>query len=98
MPAQFIQEDGPCSIDFIIPNGIPSSVIFVHSHPYKNGEVQNACEAGNSFIYRTYPVKDKDKRTLDKLGVDKGVYIDAEKIIVYDKKGRIIQTTNRCGY
>lgn len=94
----FIISQGPCKVEFNIPNNLSSSTIFVHTHPYKNGERQYKCEAGDSFVYRSFPVRKDDKETLDRLGLDKGMFIDAEKIVFYDEKGKITKMIDRCGY
>ena len=92
-----IVSSNSCVLTFKASN-VPSDAIFVHSHPYNNGEYQTNCFSGKRYIYSTIPAKTADVETLKKLGFTKGIAIDAEAILLYNSNGSIIRLIERCGY
>jgi hypothetical protein len=96
LKSKFISDRGPCFIDFKTPKNLPEGSIYVHTHPYKNGEIQNECLPNTTLQYAHRP-HSKDERAIGEMDVSKGIILDAQKIIIYGQNG-IIDTFNRCGY
>jgi len=100
MPSHLINEEetGPCRIRFSIPSGLPAGAIYVHTHPYKKNQLQNHCIPGETLKYKNRPGV-KDRPALERMGLDRGIILDADKIISYTPNESQQPTLiNRCGY
>jgi hypothetical protein len=90
-------EQGPCRVSVANIQDLPPGSIFVHTHPYTNGEVQQHCLDDFSPTYNN-EVGAEDRQTLTALGLDSGIIIDADKIIFYDDNSSNDTSFIRCGY
>lgn len=98
MPSHLITSEGPCHIQFTPPADLPEGAIYVHTHPYKNGEEQNHCTPGETLIYENV-VGDSDPASLGSMGITRGLIIDADMILSYTPNpSQAPITHNRCGY
>jgi len=100
MPSHLINEEetGPCRIRFSIPSDLPPGAIYVHTHPYKKNQLQNHCIPGKTLKYKN-EVGVKDRKALETMGLDRGIILDADKIISYTPNTSENPTLiNRCGY
>jgi len=92
------EETGPCRIRFSVPSDLPAGAIYVHTHPYKKDQLQNHCIPGKTLKYKN-EVGVKDRKALESMGLDKGIILDAEKIISFTTNESEDPTLiNRCGY
>lgn len=105
-------ERTPCAIKF--PSSVtppPNLVGWVHTHPYKNGDVMTECDKMSlpgglqrPFTYRGDPSFDDDEmtRTLRQNGFPnvRGYIMDADKITWYtgDDTPTTVGNYPRCGY
>lgn len=98
LASHLIVESGPCRNRFKKPNNLPEGTIFVHTHPYSAGDEQNHCIPGKTLIYDN-EVGVEDRPTLDSMGLDLGIILDADKIIMFttDESEEPI-LIDRCGY
>lgn len=77
---------------------LPAGAIYVHTHPYSNGETQRYCDTPRPIEYNN-EVGVKDRPVLEKMGVNRGIIIDANKIILYTPNESSEPTLiERCGY
>jgi|GEM_PF-2127009 len=98
LPQSLIVSQGPCDVTFRVSNISPNS-IFVHTHPYNNGESQSHCVSAVSRpIYSSIPVREADKKALNAMNVTKGIVIDNENIVYFNNQGNIEYLIERCGY
>lgn len=100
MPDALINEEetGPCRITFSPPADLPEGTIYVHTHPYKANEEQNHCIPGETLKYKNRPGV-KDRPALERMGLDRGIILDADKIILYTPNESGQPTLiDRCGY
>lgn len=89
---------GPCKATFKKPSNLPEGAILVHTHPYSNGEVQSQCRPGETRIYDSGPGI-ADNQTLRDLGLETGIILDADKIILFNQNETVVPSLkNRCGY
>ena len=97
---QFFQLDvqsTSCIANFGVPNNLPNDAILVHTHPFKKGDILQ-CTPGRSYEYDHQPGKE-DRPTLDKVGLEQGIILDAEKIIMFTPDESETPTLiDRCGY
>lgn len=95
---RFIKDAGPCEVLFEAPLDLPKGTILVHTHPYSKGEQQNHCIPGRTLEYENKP-GEKDRPTLDFFKLEKGIIIDADKIIQFTpEKSEKPIINDRCGY
>lgn len=73
-------------------------LFFVHTHPYKKNQLQKFCIPGETLEYKNRPGV-KDRPALEKMGIERGIIIDAVKIISFtpDESEEPI-LIDRCGY
>jgi len=89
---------GPCKAVYNKPANLPEGAIMVHTHPYSNGELQNYCRPGETLKYDSGPGI-KDGQALRDLGLENGIILDADKIILFSQNDSVPPTLlNRCGY
>ncbi len=96
LPNSRYKSQTACKAIFTSPS-LPAGAILVHTHPYSNGDLQRECISGMSFRYRNH-VGIEDGKTLTKLGLKKGVIIDADQIIIFDENKNVLKRETRCGY
>lgn len=82
---------------------IPSDAVnitLVHMHPYGRG-TSISCGSRPTRLYRNRP-SEEDVNVLKKLNIPKGIVVDADEIIPFDKnydpKYPPRNTEERCGY
>ncbi|WP_022836230.1 hypothetical protein [Salisaeta longa] len=98
-PSQII-DTTPCKLEFTASSDLPRGTIYVHTHPYTNGEQQDYCETPIPVGYENEVGVD-DRPALVQMNLNKGLIIDADKIILYTAEGNSTNgyaTYNRCGY
>lgn len=94
----YIGEPGPCNVNFKKPENLPEGTILIHTQPYKSGDVQKECVPGETFEYNN-DVGEKDRPTLDSLGLERGIILDAEQIISFTpNENEEPDREERCGY
>lgn len=98
LSSSFITDAGPCAASFKAPANLPEGTILVHIHPYSKGNSQNHCIPGRTLEYDNVPGVE-DRPTLDILGLDQGIILDADKVIQFTPNESEQPTLiNRCGY
>jgi len=98
MLAPSLINSSPCKAVFKKPANLPDGAIMVHTHPYSNGELQNHCRPGETLEYDSGPGIE-DGQALRDLGLENGIILDADKIILFNQDYSVPPTLiNRCGY
>ncbi len=100
---------GPCSIRLVGVSIPPNAVAWVHTHPYRSGEVQYSCEVardGSYYVYQTGRAARADVAASKRIealkpGAGRGYTLDRNGITQFSAKTRPGSKDNwykRCGY
>jgi hypothetical protein len=73
---------------------LPEGTVYTHVHPYYVGEI--VYDYNNEIHDSGW--SNYDIKALTKLGINKGIVIDADNIVVFDDNGNKIAEYERCGY
>lgn len=95
-----VTQQTPCKLRFQAPSDLPDGTIYVHTHPYTNGEQQNHCDTPIPVEYDN-EVGVEDRPALQQMTLNEGLILDADKIIFYKADGNDPEgyaTYDRCGY
>ena len=96
-PSQITQQT-PCKLGFQAPSELPDGTIYIHTHPYEDGERQNACPTSPKYDNE---VGVEDRSALQQMNLEEGLIIDGDQTIFYEADGNDpdgYATYDRCGY
>lgn len=65
-----------------MPDELPEGTILVHTHPYKNGDLQEHCIPGRTLIYDS-DVGIKDRTPLNNENISQGLILDFHNMIFF---------------
>lgn len=101
MPEQWLNDSGPCHINFGVGGSLPDGSIFIHTHPFERGEIVTVCDTEYPVRWEPAP-SDPDREALETIsevadGV-KGLVLEDDVIILFTEDESEDEKLDRCGY
>jgi len=100
MPEHWLNDSGPCHIDFGVGESLPDNSIFIHTHPFERGEIVTVCDTEYPVRWEPAPSK-LDREALEDIEVVEGltgIVIDADTIILFTADDSKDEKFERCAY
>ena len=84
-----------CDLNVYVPSDLPPNSVFVHTHPYKNGEIQNHCGDRQRQYFSDF-INDIDRMMLEHDNISSGIFIDKDNVTMYTEDKSEDNTVKRC--